>query len=70
MDGNLSGFAMMNLLPVDERLQGAMDACNVDASNSQCRTSLLNWSVNTPACIATYTQVSEAAPSAAPVRGP
>ena len=69
VDGNLSGFGMMNLLPVDERLQGAMDVCNVDASNIQRKTSLLSWYVNTPACIAAYTQVSEAAPSAAPVRG-
>ena len=39
-DGNLSGFGMMNLLPLDERLQGAMDVCNVDAFNIQCKPSL------------------------------
>jgi hypothetical protein len=69
VDGNLSGFGMMNLLPVDERLQGAMDVCNVDASNTQRKTSLLSWYVNTPACIAAYTQVSEAAPAGSSVRG-
>jgi hypothetical protein len=69
VDGNLSGFGMMNLLPVDERLQGAMDVCNVDPSNTQRKTSLLSWYVNTPACIAAYTQVSEATPAPAPVRG-
>ena len=41
-DGNLSGFGMMNLLPLDERLQGAMDVCNVDAFNIQCKPSLLS----------------------------
>ena len=69
VDGQLSGFGMMNLLPVDERLQGAMNVCNVDASNTQRKTSLLSWYVNTPACIAAYTQVSESAAPAAPVRG-
>ncbi len=69
VDGNLSGFGIMNLVPVDERLQGAMDVCNVDASNIQRKTSLLSWYVNTPACIAAYTQMSETAPAAAPVRG-
>jgi hypothetical protein len=46
-----------------------MDVWNVDASNIQRKTSLLSWYVNTPACIAAYTQVPEAASSAAPVRG-
>lgn len=69
VDGQLSGFGMMNVLPVDERLQGAMNVCNVDASNTQRKTSLLSWYVNTPACIAAYTQVSESAAPAAPVRG-
>ena len=68
-DGNLSGFGMMKLLPVDQRLQGAMDVCNVDDADMQRKTSLLSWYVNTPGCIAAYTQVSEAAPAAAPVRG-
>ena len=70
VDGQLSGFGMMNLLPVDERLQGAMNVCNVDASNVQRKTSLLSWYVNTPACIAAYTQQAQtAAPASAPVRG-
>lgn len=69
VDGQLSGFGMMNLLPVDERLQGAMNVCNVDASNMERKTSLLSWYVNTPACIAAYTQVSQSAPASAPVRG-
>ena len=69
VDGKLSGFGMMNLLPVDERLQGAMNVCNVDASNTERKTSLLSWYVNTPACIAAYTQVTQSAPAAAPVRG-
>jgi hypothetical protein len=46
-----------------------MDVCNVDPSNTQRKTSLLSWYVNTPACIAAYTQVSEATPAPAPVRG-
>ena len=69
VDGQLSGFGMMNLLPVDERLQGAMNVCNVDANNPQRKTSLLSWYVNTPACIAAYTQVSQSSSPAAPVRG-
>ena len=70
VDGQLSGFGMMKLLPVDERLQGAMSVCNVDASNTQRKTSLLSWYVNTPACVASYTQASQtAAPASAPVRG-
>ena len=69
VDGKLSGFGMMDLLPVDERLQGAMNVCNVDASNTERKTSLLSWYVNTPACIAAYTQVTQSAPAAAPVRG-
>ena len=69
VDGQLSGFGMMNLLPVDERLQGSMNVCNVDASNTERKTSLLSWYVNTPACIAAYTQVTQSAPAAAPVRG-
>ena len=70
VDGQLSGFGMMKLLPVDERLQGAMSVCNVDASNTQRETSLLSWYVNTPACVASYTQASQtAAPASAPVRG-
>jgi len=70
VDGNLSGFGMTNPPPVDERLQGAMDVCNVDASSIQRKASLLNWYVNTPVCIAAYTQVPEAAPSAAPSAAP
>lgn len=69
VDGRLSGFGMMTLLSVDQRLQGAMNVCNVDASNTQRKTSLLSWYMNTPACIAAYTQVSESAAPAAPVRG-
>jgi hypothetical protein len=69
VDGQLSGFGMMNLLPVDERLQGAMNVCNVDSSNPQRKTSLLSWYANTPACIAAYTQVTQSDAPAAPVRG-
>ena len=69
VDGKLSGFGMMTLLPVDVRLQGSMNVCNVDASNNERKTSLLSWYVNTPACIAAYTQVTQSAPAAAPVRG-
>jgi len=52
VDGQLSGFGIMKLLPVDQRLQGSMKVCNVDPNNTQRATSLLSWYVNTPACIA------------------
>ncbi len=69
-DGKLSSYGMMSNLPTDQRLQGAMKVCDVsDASNRQRATSLLSWYMNTPACIAAYTQVSQSAAPAAPVRG-
>jgi hypothetical protein len=69
VDGSLSGNGMMKQLPVDERLQGAMNVCNVDASNEARKTSLLSWYVNTPACIAAYTRVEAAAAPNPAVRG-
>ena len=70
VDGSLSGNGMMKLLPVDERLQGAMNVCNVDQANVARKTSLLSWYVNTPACVAAYTRVEQQAASGqAPVRG-
>lgn len=52
VDGQLSGFGMMSRIPVSQRLQGAMDVCNVDPGNIQRKTSLLSWYVNTPGCVA------------------
>lgn len=52
VDGQLSGFGIMSRIPVSQRLQGAMDVCNVDSSNIQRKTSLLSLYVNTPACVA------------------
>jgi hypothetical protein len=71
-DGKLSSYGMMAKLPTDQRLQGAMQVCDVnDINNSQRSTSLLSWYMNTPACISAYTaQQAEAPASPAPaVRG-
>ena len=51
VDGQLSGFGIMSRTMVSQRLQGAMDVCNVEPNNTQRKTSMLSWSVNTPACV-------------------
>ena len=68
-DGKLSSYGMMKMLPTDQRLQGSMKVCDVNAlENSQQATSLLSWYMNTPACIAAYTAEAPE-PVKQPVRG-
>ncbi|MFM9042278.1 MAG: alpha/beta hydrolase [Vulcanococcus sp.] len=70
VDGKLSSYGMMKMLPTDQRLQGSMKVCDVnDIDNSQKATSLLSWYMNTPACIAAYTAQAPEPVKAAPVRG-
>ena len=69
VDGKLSSYGMMKMLPTDQRLQGSMKVCDVNSiENSQQATSLLSWYMNTPACIAAYTAEAPE-PVQQPVRG-
>ena len=69
VDGKLSSYGMMKMLPTDQRLQGSMKVCDVNSiENSQQATSLLSWYMNTPACIAAYTAEAPE-PVQEPVRG-